>query len=87
MSQHPTCPIPTDRRHEFFSEPLKHGDPALVTWRKHFKQKHVPIVEKVGPWGVQFYLHRATIVENGTRHVRWCCREQVTARPLTLQRV
>jgi hypothetical protein len=78
-SDYPLLPIPIDRAHEFFSQPLSSHDPAILTWRKHFKAKGVKIVERMEPMGIQFYLHRETIVENGTRHVRWCCASVVQA--------
>lgn len=74
---YPKAPIPTDRQHEFFSHPLAKNDPVLATWRRHFHEKGVKTVEREGPWGIQIYLHRVSITEQGTRRVKWCCSDVI----------
>lgn len=64
--------IPTDRQHEFFSVPLKSDDPALASWRRHFRAKRVPIREVTYASGIQFYLHRV-IISDSTKKERLCC--------------
>lgn len=75
----PTVAIPMDRKHEFLSRPLPKNDPALASWRRHFKEKGVKTVEREGPWGIQIYLHRITITDQGSvRQIKWCCSNTIS---------
>ena len=72
-TERPTCPIPHDRAHEFFNEPLQLEDPILRSWVNHFNDTGIRFRLIRAGLGYQIYLHRVKLKHNSTNIEQWCC--------------